>query len=371
VRLSRWIAAAALGCLALAAAYLPPEPGVEWTPVTAPSGEEARLQRVTRALARVHDQLSQLRFRDSLRSAVSAAGSRGADVEVVIRGPLPEASRRTFRTAVERVWRRAAPASGARLLVLLDPVKRASAPLYVLPGALDGRTCAASLTLDYHVGWLRREAATAAGTNLEAWLVEEIGLCLFYGAFGRPGPSIEAWLVERSFTVAATADWDAAPRSVSARESPQMPYILFSNMSFDALACIDGQLPRCRSAVAYGESEGVLSHPRVPRVTGVARRTFWPRSFALDEHYLAALVRDMGRERFAAFWRSPGPIDSAFQSAFGQSVESWTAGWARAFVPDLPPLSPAPRPIAVVLALALGAIAVAASAAVVMRRQVN
>jgi len=42
---------------------------------------------------------------------------------------------------------------------------------------------------------------------------------------------------------------------------------------------------------------------------------------------LAAMARNVGPERFAAFWTSNLPPSEAFQSATGQSLAHWTRGW--------------------------------------------
>lgn len=371
----RWTAIVGLTCLALAAAYLPPQPGREaYARPEDELGAAVRLNLVNRVYERTRRQLADLRFRDSLRAAVRRAGSQLADVEVVIRGGLPEASRRELRVAVERVWQRTQAAPGTRLLVLLDVPsvsQRWHPPSYVLPSAIDGRTCAASLMLNWNVSWLRNQVTTERGTNLQPWLIDALGPCLYYGAFGQPGPRIEAWLRDRSFKIANSADWDAAPPTVSLRDEPHMVDMIISDMSFDALGCADGQLPRCREAVMHASYESGFRLNPESGIAGVVRQAYWPRSFAADDHYLAALVKDMGHDRFGRFWRSTSSVDSAFVSAFDQPIEVWTAQWARKFAPELPPFGPAPRPIAAIFGLAMVAIAIAATAAFVMRRQVG
>ena len=43
---------------------------------------------------------------------------------------------------------------------------------------------------------------------------------------------------------------------------------------------------------------------------------------------LAALITEFGRERFQKFWAADRSFEAAFQDAFGESLGTWTAGWA-------------------------------------------
>lgn len=373
---ARWTAIALLSCLALAAAYLPPQATADrFASRHVEAGSRARLDLLNVAYQRTADLLAITRFRDSLGTAVRAHHGMD-DLTVVIRRAMPAASQRALQAAVARVWRRAAPAPNAHLIVIVEPATRRSfQPEYVFPVALDGRTCAVKLMLDWNVTWLVHspDDAVAHVGQLESWLTEALGPCLYYAAFGQPGPHIERWLEERYFKVANTADWDSTPPTIDVREEPQAYDMVIGDMTFDALGCLNGQLPRCREAVAHSPDQGLRFSGRLmgPIVTGVVRRAFWPRSFPIDDHYLSALVHDMGHERFARFWRSSAPLDSAFLGAFGQPLDVWTEHWARAFAPGLPPFTPAPRGRAVLFSILTLVVAVGTAAALVVRRQVS
>ena len=371
MRVSRWTAIAALMCMLLTVAYLPPQPlSDEYTSPLAPSREEARLNVINRARQRTEDLLSSLRSHDSVRAAVRAGGPRMGDVTVVVHGKVPGERELKIRSAVEHVWQQAHGPDGTRLLVMLEVSRsRRYTTTYALPQALDGRTCAVSLAIDPTIEWVRLNSVIGAA-EIEPLLLESLGPCLYYTAFGRPGPHIESWLRERSFKLANSGNWHGPPPRT--RWEGQPLDMVFSNMSFDAAACTTGRLGRCRTAVEHtNNEENFRVRPEPARLAGVFQRSYWPRNFLSDDYYLASLVREMGRDRFAQFWRSTAPLDSAFTSAFGQSIETWTTHWARGFVPDMPPLGPAPRPIAVLFAVGVAAVAVAVAAAAVMRRQVS
>jgi hypothetical protein len=45
------------------------------------------------------------------------------------------------------------------------------------------------------------------------------------------------------------------------------------------------------------------------------------------DDYLSAVLRSIGKERFAMFWKSSEPPGIAFQNATGQSIGDWTLEW--------------------------------------------
>jgi len=371
VTLSRWIAIAALACLLVAVAYLPPQPSAfEYNLPSAASPEDARLNLINHARQRTEELLTSLRSHDSLRAAVRAGDTRMGDVTLVFRGPVRAERAQAIRRALERVWQQAHGPDGTRLLLLIEVrASRQYTTTYVLPQALDGRTCAVSFTIDPSIQWVRLNSVMGAA-DIDQVLQESLGPCLYYAAFGLPGPHVEQWLLQRSFKLANSGNWHGPPPRT--RWEGQPLDMVFSNMSFDAAACTAGRLGRCRTAVEHtNNEENFPVRPEPERLVGVFQRSYWPRNFLSDDYYLASLVREMGRDRFAQFWRSTAPLDSAFRSAFGQSIETWTTHWARGFVPEMPPFGPAPRPIAVLFAVGVATVAVAVAAAAVMRRQVS
>lgn len=367
---SRWTTLAGLGCLVIAIAYLPPQPLERRdTPEGTATPERKRHQLISRAQNNARQLLLEVQFRDSLRRALSTVRPGAPAVTVTVAGPVPGSSRRELNVAMARLWESVDPVPEARVALFVHARKRGWQRYYVLPHVLDGRTCVASISIDWGVRWLLKPTSSEAGTNLRPWLRDAIAPCLYYAVFGRPGPAIEAWLTEREFRPAYLADWDAPRTTLLPRDDQERDVYnyLLSQASFDALACADGDLPRCRQALLSPAREKI----RARRVAGLIRRNVWSLGFPGEERYLAALVRDMGRERFARFWRSSAPVDSAFLAAFDQPIEAWTARWTGDFASDVPPFSPAPRPRAVFFSLALAAIAIAVAAGLVTRRQVG
>jgi len=353
--------------LALAVAYLPPEPERSADfPERRSTAEKRRLDQLNNAYGETQELLAAVRFRDSLHRILVTRHDSAGGVEIAFRMELPQENYALVRAAAQRLWRSLNPVPGARLIIILGSGRRWRSS-YLLPEALDGRSCVASISLEWGVGWLRtRSRAAEIGTNLEPWLRDAVAPCLYYTAFGSPGSEIEAWLTRRSFAPAYTADWNAPPPTLRFEDDPSRYDYLIYNASFDALACTDGRRARCAPALLdrpefYGRSS----------IKGMVHRYFFTRSVPGEDHYLATLVHDMGRDRFARFWRSSEPAEEAFAAAFGQPMDQWTAMWARNVAPDLPPFGPAPRPIAVLYAVGLAALAAGLAAAAVMRRQVS
>jgi hypothetical protein len=86
-------------------------------------------------------------------------------------------------------------------------------------------------------------------------------------------------------------------------------------------------------------------------------------------NFLSDLVSLEGRDRFAAFWRSPATIDSAFAGTYGLSLEQWTMSWARQGGEVR--VGPYVRRSSVLLSLLLVVLVVGAGAMLTTRRQVS
>lgn len=365
LKLRHWVMLGALGCLALATAYAPPRSRESRAlPIARATPERSWLNRINGALVRARNRLESVELRDSVRRALrQELGRPTVSLELV--GTLPRESRALVQAAVERVWTGTQPLPDRRLLVILNTRPERSWGTYVMPRVLDGRTCVVTARLDWSARWLTAPANTDRETNLEPWLRDAIAPCLYYGAFGQPGPAIEAWLSTRWLRPAARVDWNAPPPLTVLQDEPWRYDFLLSNSSLDALACGNGERVRCTAALFNADD-----HRRTWAPDGVVFRVGW-RNLPFEEHLLATLVREMGRDRFAHFWRSTAPVDAAFQEAFGQSLDRWLVGWSRDFAPDLPPFGPTPRGRAVALSLLMAVVALSAAIGYVVRRQVS
>ena len=167
-----------------------------------------------------------------------------------------------------------------------------------------------------HVAALRNEAVT--------------GVCAFFAAFGAPGPAVRSWLTQNDFAFARQGDWDV-PRA------PVTDQAAVYGLSADAARCLTGALDPCRAALGVttptsGTRAGKQATPAARVLdaapTSAARSGADARQLGFHERrFLADVVRDIGRERFARFWQSDGPPAAAFEAAAGVSLDAWTQRW--------------------------------------------
>lgn len=380
--LRHWIGAALLGCATLAVAFLPPavEPSVEM--------QRARFRdRTARSLiaGALHENYRLalfLRRRNDMMDAIHRLAPRPASTPVVLADPQRPAARRTARMSfIRRTMDTLAP-----LLAPLDPTVRAAIVLtadtglsvpgaggwvglrevtYFLPEGTDGRTCLVLVT------WTSRLPTSGAGL---------LGPCAFYAAFGRPGPGVRTWLQAVAYYPTLEPDW-LRTRPAGAVEGPEYLTIVdevqqwglqqalfgraYGGLNYTAAGCAAGHLERCRELANRPPPYARPEHTRGIRAT-IAERFWWTDD---GNWMLADLVREMGRERFTAFWRSPLPRDSAFTAAFGMTLETWMHRWLAARQPNVR-VGPAIRTASVLLGLLFAGALVAGGAFYTTRRQI-
>jgi hypothetical protein len=398
LKLRRWILAAIVGWGLIFVAYqptgeLPESAEPYYGPRIGATPERRRADALGAAFARARMELAVAQRRDTLLAsararptssldslyAAAAGGPRSAGPSLQITFPASPAARRALNQAFAAVWDELAPLDTTVRVVALV---RNSYGLntYLLPYGTDGRTCVASLLLDWQLRRLARPKEEPPPRELIVdFFRDNLGACAYYAAFGQPGRAIERWLESRSFDLAGQATWASPSPPSPAPEASTAA--LFDRLiaggdarygaSFDALGCASGEPGACRRALF----EGIPTSPNRyrPRMRGVVLdRAFFSegRGFYGGRGYLADLVREIGRERFIEFWRSPLPPDSAFAAATGQSIERWTAHWERGRLHGMMFRNRVPL-AAVLLSLLVAGAVIAGGAAAVTRRRVG
>jgi hypothetical protein len=365
----------------IAIAKLPP-------PVDPPETRFARPREIVSARRRVswlrgelesaRRQLVHAERRDRRLDWVAAATRAGRSPALLFELPVAEPNRRAIAERLGVVWQRLVPTSPeiAVGIVIVDY----GWVTQTLPPATDGRSCLVELPLVREIRWLARTSDPMRNDQVDPWLASGLGPCGFYAAFGRPGPHVERWLVERSFDLAWETDW-TSPTLPAWEQRPGLPPILRGTVfwerddrygaSLDAVACNAGALDRCRAAL-FGPERSDFPYRQRRIGPGVVSRAWWTaaRNSLYDgDRYFVDLIREMGRERFTAFWRSPQPVERAFHDAFGLPIERWTARWERTRMGHLR-VGPRIRPLSIFIGLFAAALCVAGGAYFARRRQV-
>jgi hypothetical protein len=386
----RWAAAAVLGCVVIAFAYLPPRGGVSTKGLRLfvnqpPQGTAARLR--AQALAdewRAADgALRLVQERQRFRQAVGAAPRRGDTAGVTVlftsAATVSPAVVHIVEAAMDTAWRQLGLGETkvrvAAVIELWDPSLQRDEFAYLEPDSTDRTTCIAFLPAGtFWSRVMRRERMAGTGFGLVQWLQSGLGPCAFYAAYGTPGKPVRRWLAARSWDVALYLDADRRGpdrfSSVNVLGDPRFRWFWESIYSFPpaTVACLAGRSEGCRAAVRAGsETDGDMPIPQVLRM----ERRWWRKQHLLPgERYLADVKQAVGRERFLSFWTTGLTVDSALTVALKQPVGEWTSEWERRFVPRIR-LGPTVSIVAMILALLVGAIAVTAVTLSASRRQVR
>jgi len=170
---------------------------------------------------------------------------------------------------------------------------------FALPEATDGKRCVTLVrlrgTTEAH-----RDALRHASLG---------GVCGFFAAFGLPGAGIGRWLSSTGYAFARQNDWDVA-------RAPSVDSRAIYGLSVGGSRCLTGKPNACAGALR-GAMNGLANSPgQRPAAIGEA-----------EGRLLADMVRDLGPERFARFWRADTTPDAAFATAAGTSLEPWMQGW--------------------------------------------
>lgn len=294
-------------------------------------------------------------------------------------GAWPPAAEAALSAAFDSVVRAspAAPDVDIRLVIVLrgeTPSNLHPSGIWFLtPAATDGQTC---LVQAYPQRWnvegLQNADERPPADNRRT-VLDMLGPCLFYKAFGRPGPLVEQWLQATGYRF-ALGDWsddrgrfeDTAGMAQSATALALLRRLLnidrpwTPRVSLEDRAC--AHLPRqCRGLLNVEPSA----------LSTIGRTPFGPRGWRDESEWLmSGLVRAMGFARFQRFWRSPLAPAQAFAETMGMPLEQWTSQWFRARLtrPRFGPVIPATP---AVLGLALAALALGAALIHSQRRQVS
>jgi hypothetical protein len=371
-RVTWWIGSALLVCAAVAFAYLPPRA----EPVFARRYREEpvppyryRVQELADAWRSTALELRLRQYRERLRpelerrKALDLAGpallmdwpNASDSLRGVVAGKI-EAEWRYLGLGVSKVSVGVVLAQDRMAADPDEPSLQGNLTAYLLPDSTDRTTCVV-LQTSTSVRWLR------GGVNL--------GPCAFYAAFGAPGREIGGWLGARDFELAISPLWERRRASdesewLLARGKPWFWWQVY-RYEANGVACLAGRAERCRLAVIDPRHPGgELPH----LVTLFQRGPLRPPALAGGTHYLADVVRSVGRERFQHFWNSELPVDTALAEALRLPVGEWTRRWQAGLVPPIQ-LGAAPSAGSAILGVLLALAALGIVLRTAARREVR
>jgi len=352
--LKRWAGGTAGACLIVAlgalvgsgGASLPPEnpplPSVpRWS---AEAGRLAGLWQATWSRWRLES------YRDRLAAAAdSARAAGGASPLLLVDGPSTPAQRAEMNGYLGQIWRAAAPggfkvavalvvdrSAGPRDSADLPPIPRGQGVRYVFPDSLHRDLCLAVVHDEYSARRFfdpRRTQPLGLASEFR-WIAQSLGPCAFYGAYGVPSRQIGAWIDGQGYQFAMYPRWWRPgegsygiwwDRSVPIARQPASWWgYLYSELPWDGVRCYAGRPGRCAAAVY----DGAAVQGGQPATWSTFR--WWEnQSLFGSTYYLSDLARALGPERFARFWTADTPMDSAVYLASGETLDHWTADWAR------------------------------------------
>lgn len=327
--LPRWAVMVTLGCAAIAVALLPVQPRTlnrSFTP-----GQSTPLQRVTGQLERARDSLTLVALGDSaLAIARKSPLPAGGEPTILPLGAATADERRAFAQNVSQWW----PDTGLDTTIAVglvlggDSQDQSWQVRHMLPASGDGRTC---VTLVPTQTW-KLSSRMPGLRALELHFSTELGPCLFFALYGRPGPQIERWLAGRGvdFVGYFNPSGRSIGESVDPPEGPsihnslfEIEWAMYGTMPL-AIKCLAGHIAECAAGVSPGAAAaGAVSpgfHAPLPP---------WRAPFGnLTSSFIADLHRELGPVQFREFWQSSGTLEDAFRQVTGRTLGEWTYRWA-------------------------------------------
>lgn len=302
-RLTRWAVASGLGLVAVFAATLPPGPGIifgglGYSEGPGPTGAAGLYAANKEALARANQQLYAALRRQGLRRSVPSGPA-----PVVVRFDHADVVRDPIMTAAaESLWLALPRAADAPRIVLFETHSPRMAAAFT-ENAAD--LCIAPFD--------------SANGPRQRTLRRSAGVCALAYQFGPPGAPMRAWLdtvVTVSFGGIALpkAGQGVVTRLDSWGSLGWRRYYAEAGWSLtrEQEACAGGRLDRCARSLGFDPAG---PHSLTPGAMYRTRRG----TAALP----AALLADLGPERFRQLWRSDDPVPATYERLTGRSFDRW------------------------------------------------
>lgn len=395
---SRWIVATALGAAAVWVGLFHTRaartPASEIAPPSFSTGTVAT--QAGAAMTRAADRLRLLEIRDSVlrQPTTHASGSLTVSISAAYGSEIT----RQLDSLIRERWSAAGVAPGTRTVIaaVIDTatavasavrprVSTVTSITAFAPDSIAGLPCVSILRVPAPI-----DSRVPASFRRDLLAPETIGAligpCLYYAAFGAPGPSIARWLRDGGWRLSHVTDWQAPAPTFGPTVGARLAYATgVESFAYEprrwttteGLACLAGEAGRCMAALvpprrldadtvwrqhvvtAIGANENLFRMPRGRSALGPS-----------EGWLLSEMVRTLGPERFAAFWRSGEPLADAFRKASNESLDEWVHDWAvRMYGPM--PIGPGLNRPGLVAGVALLIVAIIGTAAVARARRVT
>jgi hypothetical protein len=345
---ARWVALALVGMAMMAAIILRERPRVPYVA----SEREVLTSRRNRALMQAQIAADELRQRQLMDSVSRLGALRDATAGgILIDASLPPGLRTAVDSALANVAMRRPtnPLTRSQVVVVADRNRGVASSIgvigypgaiafnYVLPDPGSAEPCvviARVRTIDVVEQMPRRRMAELSSTTTSDRL---LGPCAFYEAFGQPGTHVDTWLRSRGWSFGQRSNFGTSMGAWIAPEWDRRDFKLHDLVSDQGMGCAVGDDAMCLRALTEPETDWQRRIARGAWVTTArfnpftqsyayhrgAEFDFGPREWTL----LADMARDVGPDRFTAFWQSQLPLPEAFAGATGTSLAQWTREW--------------------------------------------
>jgi hypothetical protein len=349
----RWIAMAAIGCMLVILAVVSLAQDSQNPPWYSPQRRvtDTAEERLRDIAGRLNQTSQNLAFRyhmlylvDSVRRVADRAPDTGA-VRVFIGDVYPPPTRAAIdKTIRDARGLRRGDAGRVDVFIIHDTtssvrgIPRSWVPTeirYEIP-ARAGDRCRVFVTAG-------TPSTVPSAFNSEKSSEQLLGPCGFFAAFGEPGPLVRQWLLGGGWQYAIDGSWTSPPYIPALREGPSIfkgPSVASGMLIIGSggIECIKGEMNACERTMASRVSRRASQPANLTPPSGLGKRRYFQGTVGYQASgVLSSAVRELGRERFKAFWSSTDSVSIGFQKASGERWGEFIRRWMIAHYGEVHP----------------------------------
>jgi hypothetical protein len=180
--------------------------------------------------------------------------------------------------------------------------------------------------------------------------------CLYYARFGAPGAAVRTWLEGTGYRGIQSVDWLVRPAAGVpdqywwyqpgawsdqmgwARALAVLPTLAFGSaertppyhLGANVVACLAGRREGCDRAIVAPEAGPRRVLGSIPGVVPRPSDHLWLSATEIGPvRWTSELIRTGGDQRFQRLWASDGNFAAAFETVYGQPLDTSVLDWAR------------------------------------------